>query len=373
MKTFFKNILLLLCTILLFFIGAELALRISYAQTNTDYYRQYHPVLGHSLTPNANYTEADPFQEFTIDYHINSLGLRDREYPLEKPNNTIRILILGDSFTEGFGVQSEETFTKQLEKKLNKDSDYTYEVINAGVLSYSPLLYYLYLTQYGILLHPDIVIVAFDMTDVYGDWLYTLNAEKDKNGKILATTSPLYPKQNILDLHSYFLQWLDDHAHDLLARLRHQQQRPIYTTMLPEPGNLGRDMLLITRENITQQNLPEWNLSLSYLQALQTFTQTQNITFALAIYPWAHQLNGTEWTPGRTFERFTNTTYSHEPFIILRNFSAQNNLTLLDTIPYFQNTTKKPLYYKYDPHFTPLGHEVMANALYRELTNRSLP
>ena len=60
---------------------------------------------------------------------INSKGLRDNEYPFERDKDTFRVLVLGDSFTWGIGVNIEETFTKRWEAKYHG----RVEIINAGV------------------------------------------------------------------------------------------------------------------------------------------------------------------------------------------------------------------------------------------------
>lgn len=49
-----------------------------------------------------------------IPYKTNSMGFRDDEY------NTNGILVVGNSFVEGFGVKKEERFTELLEKKTGK-------------------------------------------------------------------------------------------------------------------------------------------------------------------------------------------------------------------------------------------------------------
>lgn len=53
------------------------------------------------------------------------------------PKNTFRILILGDSLTEGYGVSNEQAYPSLLQKKLNEEfsaeKNSTYEVINAGI------------------------------------------------------------------------------------------------------------------------------------------------------------------------------------------------------------------------------------------------
>ena len=50
----------------------------------------------------------------------NSMGQRDRDFDVAKPENTVRILMLGDSLTFGWGVKIEDTPSKMLEARLNK-------------------------------------------------------------------------------------------------------------------------------------------------------------------------------------------------------------------------------------------------------------
>ncbi|MCO5247753.1 MAG: hypothetical protein M9887_02220 [Chitinophagales bacterium] len=47
----------------------------------------------------------------------NSLGLSDKEWIKEKPTGTYRIICLGDSFTEGDGVDYEHSYVQALQRK----------------------------------------------------------------------------------------------------------------------------------------------------------------------------------------------------------------------------------------------------------------
>jgi hypothetical protein len=62
----------------------------------------------------------------------NSQGLRDREYSFEKPYGVLRVVMLGDSLTEGWGVPEEDTFVRRVER-LYADHGIKAEVINTGV------------------------------------------------------------------------------------------------------------------------------------------------------------------------------------------------------------------------------------------------
>ena len=92
---------------------------------------------------------------------INSAGLRDREFAIDKPENVYRVLVLGNSCTYGWGVGQEEMYAKLLEKKLNSVSGQrTFEVINGGVIGYSIAQELEYLKSDGIKWNPDMIIVS---------------------------------------------------------------------------------------------------------------------------------------------------------------------------------------------------------------------
>ena len=99
-------------------------------------------------------------------YQTNSFGLRDREISLDKPAQTVRILALGDSTVFGFGVPIEGTFSKRLEAILNQGAgDTQFEVINAGVQSYSLYNSFVYLKRDGIRFDPDLILLETSYND----------------------------------------------------------------------------------------------------------------------------------------------------------------------------------------------------------------
>jgi lysophospholipase L1-like esterase len=96
-----------------------------------------------------------------------SYGFHDTEFPRAKPAGELRILALGDSVTQGFGVTYAETFSAALERLLPQvdHSHASFQVINAGVHGYSTY------QERGVLarnldLDPDLVLVDFVMNDV---------------------------------------------------------------------------------------------------------------------------------------------------------------------------------------------------------------
>ena len=66
-------------------------------------------------------------------FRTNSAGLRSPEIPTAAPEDVFRIVITGDSVTQGWGVEEEDAYPAQLEVLLNSVEDgRRYEVINAG-------------------------------------------------------------------------------------------------------------------------------------------------------------------------------------------------------------------------------------------------
>jgi hypothetical protein len=57
------------------------------------------------------------------EFSTNSFGIRDREYPLEKGENTIRSAVLGGSYVVGSGVNNQNVFDHRLEQEMNSSED----------------------------------------------------------------------------------------------------------------------------------------------------------------------------------------------------------------------------------------------------------
>ncbi len=91
----------------------------------------------------------------------NRFGHRGREYPLQKAPGKYRILILGDSFTEGSHVSEEDLFSARLEKANPR-----FEVLNAGVGGYGTVQEYLYFASEGVRFKPDLLLLMFFENDL---------------------------------------------------------------------------------------------------------------------------------------------------------------------------------------------------------------
>jgi lysophospholipase L1-like esterase len=92
---------------------------------------------------------------------INSLGLRGPE-PAARASVRRRVLVLGDSYVFGVGVDEPHLLTTQLAARLGADS----EVVNGGVSGYSTDQELLLYRQLAPRLAPDLVILVICDNDV---------------------------------------------------------------------------------------------------------------------------------------------------------------------------------------------------------------
>lgn len=127
----------------------------------------YDPVLGWKMRPGQEGYYSSIKNRFRNKIRINSKGLRDEEYPYEKPAGVQRILLLGDSMAVGLEVAKEDLIDTQLENLLNRSG--RYEVINLSARGYSTDQLFLLLREEGLKYQPDIVIYLFVGNDPSGN------------------------------------------------------------------------------------------------------------------------------------------------------------------------------------------------------------
>ena len=96
---------------------------------------------------------------------INSRGLRDVERPLDPPPGVERVLVLGDSFAEGFSVRLEDAVSRVLERELAAKGCPT-EVVGGGTVGYSTDQQYLFYRDEGARYRPRVVVLLFYYNDV---------------------------------------------------------------------------------------------------------------------------------------------------------------------------------------------------------------
>lgn len=115
--------------------------------------------------PNLTYEHHSP--DYRIKIHTNAKGIRANQgFSYDKPSSVKRIIVLGDSFGMGYGVDLEDSFTELMRSNLELRTGYKFEVINLSVSGYGTAEQLLMLQKEGIKYHPDLVLLAWHDTDI---------------------------------------------------------------------------------------------------------------------------------------------------------------------------------------------------------------
>jgi hypothetical protein len=157
-------------------------------------YWNYDATLGWSHKPNRK--GRFDRQDFSIQVDINSDKLRDDEYPRRRTGKK-RMLVLGDSFGWGGGVDLEDRFSEILERRYSD-----WEIINASVAGYSTDQEYLYLRERGFEYAPDVVLLLVYENDFEGNTgtdynLYNKPCFVRVGNELVLKNSPVPPLKQI--------------------------------------------------------------------------------------------------------------------------------------------------------------------------------
>jgi hypothetical protein len=324
-----------------------------------------------------------------VEYATNSLGLRDREFAPVAPPGALRILMLGDSFTEGWTLPVEGVVAKRLEQLLTARCRRVVEVINGGTASYSPLLQYLLLREIGPQLKPDLVVLNFDMTDVHDDFVRKPLARFDAGGLPVAVPAnrrvqtailmpPLGPSPVLraLDPIDGFLKF--SILYQRLRRSRAGQSALGALNMTPERlaelgliGDIQYDVLAITRDGTSPGLEAAWADTRRYIVGIRDLARRQGAAFALVVYPHAHQVSATASPGGRRKFGMSPGLYSSEaPFRVLEELGRRQGFPVINLKPHFKAAVEAQerdgtpsLYWLHDIHLTVHGALVFARGI----------
>lgn len=120
--------------------------------------------FGFRYRPDAEGRVAGHF-EIDVVARTNSLGFHDDE-PLPDGASEWRILAVGDSFTAGLNLETEELWTSVLERELRARGFPTADVVNLGLDGTGTDVHVDLLSHYAPMFGPDTVLVAFYANDV---------------------------------------------------------------------------------------------------------------------------------------------------------------------------------------------------------------
>jgi hypothetical protein len=274
--------------------------------------------------------------EFTTNRH----GLRGPARPKAKTAGRRRVLVLGDSFTEGGQIDDADLFTARVEAALGD-----VEVVNAGVGGYGTVQEYLYLREEGLGFAPDLVVVVFYDNDLIDNCLPYSPAigprpyaertdvgvrivEDYSDDGFLGFCLPL-PGRSFLSRHSYVYRSLNDKLFQTLwARTLHDRAEADHRRFDPE-----------TRRTIL------WDV----LQRMRALADSGGARFALVLAPTREQVEA-----GAAAE-----------LAFLEERCGAAGIPCLSLLPALREAAQSGTaqYFPRDIHWTRAGHATVARAL----------
>jgi lysophospholipase L1-like esterase len=320
-----------LCGCIVATLFAELTARVlfpEWAPTNEERVKfwTYDDLLGWAHTPNqrGRFTHRD----FSVDVATNSQGMRDSEYSMERTGKR-RVLVLGDSFGWGFGVEHHERFSEILE---NAHPDW--EIINASVSGYGTDQEFLFLKQRGAAFKPDVVLLLFHVSD------FENNIRADiywhfkpffviEHGKLKLENVPV-PKTTIRQRIQRFLlgrTYLGTGLYRGMNSLFQRSNNPIVSDRTDK-----RD-----RDSEDKQRI--YDVTHYLITGMNELSKKNGAIFVLVSIP----MDGEK----RTF---------------LQKIAATEKIPYLPLDAYFESTVAR-VTFPHDGHWNAKGHEIAANAI----------
>lgn len=307
---------------------------------------------------------------FATKFHTNSQGLRDREYPQSKPEGKYRILVLGDSFTWGYGVEDNEIYTEILETILPET-----EVINLGVTGYSLQQEILYFKRKGLEYSPDLVVVGFCLNDIYPEDIDKAMGTSglkvdDGTGNPLTRKGLFVVFKQAIRRSSAMYRFVVDRLNTNEALVKALVKLGIKDSLA---GFESLDVNIMPALRVYPPSLKlSWKETRKELLELQSMLRDLNIGLIIAVIP---SVQSVEDKPFR--QAISYLTYEAEdfdldkPYRLLDEFAIEHGLKMVIPIVRFRELTEDgcELYLKRDMHFNPTGHRVFAEAIAEYLSN----
>jgi lysophospholipase L1-like esterase len=239
----------------------------------------YEGVTLRRLIPNSKFwhTSVDGSWEF----RTNAQGFRDDEdYEYQKRAGQRRVLVLGDSQTQGFEVRQSATFAKLLEHRL-RAKGIDAQVLNTGISGFGTAEELMFLEHEGLKYLPDAVVLAFfgnDFDDSVKSDLYEL-----ANGNLIVRNTNYAPGVTAIAAMNAVpgASWLSQHSY-------------LFSLLVNTFWETAKEALRVTaRKNLTTEyavrvsdvNRYERELVVALLQRMKAVAHAANIPFIIVEIP----------------------------------------------------------------------------------------
>lgn len=328
-------------------------------------------VLGKRLVPNQSGWFVSPTKEYFTWVGVNSQGWPDEEHSFEKPEDTFRILFLGDSFVENFQVPFEQRFFKKFEEKINTTSDINIEVIALGMGNTGTAQQLIALREFGLVYDPDLVIQMF------------LTANDVKNNSPALQDDPHMPYFKI------------ENNKLILVSHKSKSERPLESVKKVLKNLRLIELILTTRQKALEENINKsagvpidyqiyskhyddkykdaWTVTKKLILETKEITEEVGSEYILITLANNEQVNTEIWQEAlATYPVMKSNNFNLEkPDKIITNFCEEKNINCLQMLPYFLEYTQanqnNPTHHRLDGHWNEIGTKLAAEFLINEL------
>ncbi|MFK7974597.1 MAG: hypothetical protein AB8C02_00585 [Halioglobus sp.] len=296
----------------------------------------------------------------------NSRGLRDHEVTLEKPANTRRILMLGDSFTVGVNVEMEDAYPQVLERILNETYNSPVQVINAAVGGTAPFQYAQYFEHYGADYSPDEVMVGlFVGNDVYNQIASVEDIAVVVNGERVSREAA---EGRFVQLRIFL------HKNFNLIRLLQGVSFATMSAQRQVCDEFSDNLLSIAQVRLNNHSLDFASLprlrvnAVNQIGRIKRKADEMGIPLTVVLIP--DELQISEQLRGRLVTPQDMAKYDFtQPQQLLANDLAALGISTLDLLPFFQADER--CLYMNDTHWNPEGNVVAASAIAQYIAVRA--
>jgi len=278
--------------------------------------------------------------------------MRDfREYNYKKENKT-RILILGDSYTFGNGVELNESYAEILRKKFNEDI----EIINFGVPGYGLNQEAVYFLEEGKKYFPDIILIQFTPND-FGDYKIIKENDSFYVNKITIADNEGFlisgsgKDKGIHGLHVYFLKKIRVYG------FIYQKSRAILSPIINRYLKSNVPGYFLEKNSETYKKYLE-----IYQENLKIIKENTNAKIFFFAGPSRDDFATSEEIKKEySLDYETNTSQIYGD---LNKIAESLNISFIKI-----NFSDLNLFIKIDGHWTPEGNKIIAESIYENLKN----
>ncbi len=313
-------------------------------------FTEFDPLLGWRKIPGKSGVMKTG--EYEVTESINARGLRGPVVPHEKPDGEYRVLVLGDSFVEGYTVEDDQHSTAVMMRLLDAAPGETrFEVINAGTGGYSTDQELLFFTSEGHKYRPDLTVLVFFDNDTWynAQSKYTVGAKPvfhlDESGNLQLQTSHVVPLSQSGSALAGFL-W--DHSH-LYRRIRRK---------LARPGRL-EDANAAYQMPLSEQMIMAWRVTTEILGELKKETAEIGSGLLVVYTPGNYAIY--EDVASERLEKYGQAAGERDFGRVARDLEqacAEHGIPYLDLTPLLKAEAAKGniLYFRKDGHWNLDGH-----------------